>query len=232
MEFAKGVMDRNTRIGKYEKLARLSQRRDKLQQAQADKARIQQKLEKARRSVKTAKDRWQSWSLEDKRSFIHVATESITLEEIAAGWLKISVQWSSVLGGMLYDFYMWRVSGTLWSDEERDLLRKHYPTAKRVELLNMLPTRSWRAIIGVAWQLRLRRLASPDKLPIPDTMSLSDVDVFEELARVTGEDTIVLDERRVYVHVSQPSVHDTRRRSPNSRFRLPNIASAIRRAAL
>jgi hypothetical protein len=236
LEYSRGVMDVQTRTELYAKKARLIQRRDKLTQAEADKARTQERLEKARGRVKTAKDRWHSWSLEEKRSFIHVATDYITLEEIASGWLKISVQWSDVLGGLLYTFYLWRESGTLWTDEEKKILRKYYAKSKRVDLLKMLPTRSWRAISGVAWRLGLKRLAKSDPLPVSDTTSLSDREVLQMLAMEldTDELEIALEEpdNRLYVHIStRPSNDVTGMRSPNSRLRLPNIASATNCAA-
>jgi DNA invertase Pin-like site-specific DNA recombinase len=205
LKYASGVMDVETRTGLYERLARLSQRRDKLQQAQEDKARTQRKLDQARKDVKTAKERWNSWDLERKRSFIHLVTDSITLEEIASGWLRISVQWSDVLGGLLYDFYLWRDSGTLWTDEEKALLKKHYPKAKRVKLLELLPTRSWKAISMKANLLKLRRIAKSDPSPIPDNMSLSDVRVLEGLRQELTEDELSDTDGRLYVHVTQPS---------------------------
>jgi hypothetical protein len=137
-----------------------------------------------------------------------------------------------VLGGLLYEFYMWRVSGTLWSEDEVKLLRKHYPKAKRVKLLELLPTRSWKSIGQKAALSGIRRIAKSDPLPIPDTVSLSDVQVFHMLADLAGTDTIELDERRIYVHVSSRlSKGDMRTRSPSSRLRLPNVARATRRAA-
>jgi hypothetical protein len=232
-------MDIETRTGLYERKARLSQRRDKLQQSQEKKARTQRKLEKARRDVKTASERWNSWDLEEKRTFIHVATDSITLEEIAAGWLKISVQWGAVLGGLLYDFYLWRDSGIQWTDEEEAILRQHYPTAKRTDLLNMLPARSWRAINGMAWRLKLRRIAKSDPLPIPDTMSRSDVYVLLSLtnelteSEIRGEtnerfsfhteegDTIEIDRKQLYVHISQASDYDIGTRPRNCMVESP-----------
>ena len=205
LKFASGMMDANTRTGLYERLARLSQRRDKVQRAQEDRARLHRRLEQASRDVKTARDRWGSWDLARRRSFIHLITESITLEEIASGWLRITVQWSDVLGGLLYNFYLWRGSGTLWTDNEIETLRTHYPTATRVELLNLLPTRSWKAISRKAALEGVRRIAKSDPLPVPDTMSLSDVQVLEALGQELSEDEMSDTDGRLYVHVSQPS---------------------------
>ena len=97
LDYSKHVMDVKTRTGLYEKIARLSQRRDKLEQAQEQKARTQQRLEQAKKDAEYASERWAKWDLEQRRTFIHVATEYITLEEIAPGWLKICVQWSDVI---------------------------------------------------------------------------------------------------------------------------------------
>lgn len=108
LEFASGVMDRETRIGKYAKLARLNQRRDKLTTNQKEQESQQRRLEKAKKSVENAYGLWQSWNLEERQSFIHVVTNSIMLEEIAAGWLRVTIQWSAVLVDRVEECYLWR----------------------------------------------------------------------------------------------------------------------------
>ena len=210
LQFSSGVMDIETRTKLYARKARLSQRRDKLQRAQENKARAQRRLERARRNVKTAKERWHSWDLEEKRDFIQLVTESITLEEIASGWLRISVQWSEVFCGFLYDFYLWRGSGTLWSDEEIEILRQHFPTATRTALLELLASRSWKAISRKAALEGVRRSPKPDDLTIPVTMSLSDVQVLKALRQELSEEEMSNTDGRLYVHVTQPSEFDRR----------------------
>ncbi|SRR6266699_1696532 len=73
---------------------------------------------------------------------------------------------------------MWRVSGTLWSEEEVAILQKYYPNATRVKLLGMLHTRSWTAISRKAALKGIRRIAKSDPIAIPDTTSWSDQEVF------------------------------------------------------
>lgn len=210
LEFASGVMDRETRIGKYEKLARLSQRRDKLTTNQKEKERQQCRLEKAKKSVENAYGLWHSWSLEEKQSFIHVVTRFIVLEEIAAGWLRVSIQWSAILVDRVEECYIWRTSGTLWTQEEAAILKAHYPTATRVELLRLLPTRSWTAISRKASLLSkiapLRRLAASDPLLFGDTTSLTDLEVIAQygLEQCDEEDP----DKRVYWLSGQASGYD------------------------
>jgi DNA invertase Pin-like site-specific DNA recombinase len=187
LDISKHVMDVATRTGLYAKIARLSRRRDKLQQAEDNKAKMQRKREQAKKDVEYASGRWASWDLERQRGFIHLVTEYITLEEIAPGWLRIVVQWSYVLDGLQDTYYLWRVSGTLWSKQEVKILQKHYPNATRVKLLSMLPTRSWTAISRKAALKGIRRIAKSDPIAIPDTTSWSDQEVFTMLKGLLTE---------------------------------------------
>jgi hypothetical protein len=83
--------------------------------------------------------------------------------------------------------YLWRSSGSYWSENELATLQEHYPTASRNELLHLFPTRSWVAIIQKAAAKGIRRIAGSDKLDIPREMSLSDVRVQKEFALQPGE---------------------------------------------
>jgi hypothetical protein len=210
LKFSSHVMDTTTRTELYEKLARLSQRRDKLQQDEQNKARQQRQLQQAQTDVIHAYDRWQGWDLERRRSFIRLVTESITMEEIASGWLRIDVQWSAVLGGLLDHLYLWRESGTLWTAQELETLQQHYPSAMRADLLRLLPTRSWDAIRFRAMRLKLHRVAKYEPLTIPSNMSISDTAILEQLRCLMAENAVARADRRLYIHTEQPPNRDVR----------------------
>jgi hypothetical protein len=47
------------------------------------------------------------------------------------------------------------------TDEEREIIRKHYPTMERTQLQVLLPKRSWNGIRSEARRMKLRRQANP-----------------------------------------------------------------------
>jgi hypothetical protein len=123
-----------------------------------------------------------------------MVTDSITLEEIASGWLRLVIVWSPILGLVypmtsnsraVYTCYIWRQSGTSWTDEEKGVIKQHYPTTPRSELLRLLPTRSWTAIVKRAIRLKVKRLVphnhgGNDVLDIPTDTSITDLYMFKE----------------------------------------------------
>jgi len=49
--------------------------------------------------------------------------------------------------------------GTPWTDAERDIVTRHYPTMPRPQLMELLPNRSWSAITTEGRRMRLKRVA-------------------------------------------------------------------------
>ncbi|KAA1053924.1 hypothetical protein FH063_002506 [Azospirillum argentinense] len=54
------------------------------------------------------------------------------------------------------------------TDEEREIIRKNYPTLERCQLQALLPRRSWNSIRSAARRLKLRRKAEPARRWKPD----------------------------------------------------------------
>jgi hypothetical protein len=95
--------------------------------------------------------RWEAMPLESKQRFIRAATSRITLDELQTGWLKLTIEWSPLLGGDVIDeAYIWTTGGKRWTDEEDHLIREHYATAERGWLMEQLPERGWDSIVARA----------------------------------------------------------------------------------
>jgi hypothetical protein len=120
-----------------------------------------------------------------------MVTESITLEEIASGWLRLTIGWSHIMGFIspttttmqaVDVAYIWRQAGSRWSEDELSLLREHYPTMTRPELLRVFPSRSWRAIVSRAIDEHIPKqvIKRNDGLEVPTKTSLTDIAVLNE----------------------------------------------------
>lgn len=184
------VMDDNELRETYASQARLIKRRGELEQVQAHGERLARQREQAKGDIESAANQWTGWSLERRRSFIRMVTDSITLEEIASGWLRLVIVWSPIMG-FVYPLtspmraidtaYIWRRSGSQWTDEDMEVLRTGYPTLSRSELLRRLPSRSWQAIRGKAIRAGIgRQYGSHEHDGISWDTSLTDEQVLSE----------------------------------------------------
>ena len=196
------VMDDNELRETYAKQARLLKRQAGLVKAQEQKARLEREREQAKNDMQDAPSKWEKWDLEKRRQFIRLVTEAITLEEIAEGWLRLTLVWSPIMG-FIYPMegtmramdiaYLWRAAGSEWTTEEVDVLRKHYATATRGELQRMLPARSWVGIVRKSETMRragtigLSRPFSRSDLDIPPDVSLRDLEIVAQYALQPGK---------------------------------------------
>ena len=128
-------------------------------------------------------------SMESKRRFIRLVTTRVTLDKVATGWFRFTVEWSPVLGGDLIDeAYIWSSGvGTEWTKEDEQIVRKHYLTASRQWLMKQLPDRSWGSICskGQAIHTQPREKPASPARSIPERnrlrmFSLNDWQVMQE----------------------------------------------------
>lgn len=190
------VMDDTTLKEHFASKARLVARIAKLEQAQKDADRRKRQQEQAKRDIGQANDKWATWSLEERHAFVRLVTDSIILEELANGWLRLTVVWSPLMGFLslptsntrvVDTLYLWRPSGSTWSEDEKAILREYYSTATVDSLLHMLPTRSWLALKGKANKSGIYREAPIVPSSIPENVSLSDLRVVKEFAIQPGK---------------------------------------------
>ncbi len=181
----------------YAKQDRLLKRIAGLEQALEHRDSLERELKQACSDLEQASEKWGCWSIEKRRQFIRLVTDSITLEEIADGWLRLSLVWSPIMGFILplesstraSDVaYIWRSNGSLWTQEARDTLREQYSTATRGELQRMFPTRSYNAIAIKAASLGLSRpTTSHYDIALTRDTSLSDQAIVSEYMLEPGK---------------------------------------------
>jgi Recombinase len=163
----------------------LTDRKAEIEYQDANKERIAEEQRQAKEDIKTAQTMYAKWPMDRKRRLIHIVTDAITLEEIADGWLRLTIYWSELVGGMIEHCYIWRTNGSEWTQEELDILREHYPTASKDDVLRYLPKRSWNAIMRKAITSTPKLQRSPQyetRSRIPNDISLTDVEVMKRYA--------------------------------------------------
>lgn len=103
------VMDASDRGYLYGQLAKWRDRRAKIERAHEEQARIQAEMRQAASDICRARSLWPKWTLEKRRRFIQLVTQSITLEELADGWLRLTVVWNSLLCDKSQQCFIWRL---------------------------------------------------------------------------------------------------------------------------
>jgi hypothetical protein len=147
---------------------------------QAEK--VKQDLEEGQGLLVDAPEQWYKWTLEKKQRLIKLATESITLDQIAEGWFSLKIEWSPYLGFNFVDTaYIWHQSGrgSSWSGEENEILRKYYPIEPRDTIVARMPNRTWGSICTQAGVLKIARIRRVHDQPINMNMSIIDKQVLD-----------------------------------------------------
>jgi DNA invertase Pin-like site-specific DNA recombinase len=77
---------------------RLIKRKAELEHAKANEERIASQRTQATQDLEKGPDKWSSWDLEKRRSFIRLVTDTITLEKIDNNTLRVTIVWSPLIG--------------------------------------------------------------------------------------------------------------------------------------
>ncbi len=181
LRVASKSMDDETLDSTYATLASMRQRKVRLERVQEQETRLRAELEQARRDIPNAANKWEGWPLERRRRFVHLVTQSITLEMLAPGWLRLTIEWCPLVDVSSVDTcYLRRPSGEHWTEQGLQTIRELYPTASRMALLRMFPHRSWDAIRQAAKRLHVRRSDIPNDTGLPVSVSLVDMRIAQE----------------------------------------------------
>jgi DNA invertase Pin-like site-specific DNA recombinase len=92
---------------------------------------------------------WPTFDLEQRQRAFSLLINRIEVEVVSPHWLRLSIDWLDAVCPRIDIAYLWKVSpsrGDTLSEEEEATLREYYPYATRLEVLQRLPDRTWRAL--------------------------------------------------------------------------------------
>lgn len=166
----------------YEKLRRLRVQLADLEKKQAKKRVSDEEMREAAHDVASLPESWQEMKLERKRRFISLVTEAIELETLTERWLRLRITWTPYFQHSVIDecYIFQHYAGKTWSDEEKAIVREHYPTASRAWLLEKLPARSWQSMTQQASKMSLPRTKRCNETDLPMNMSLTDKRIMDK----------------------------------------------------
>ena len=167
------IARRRVKEGKLETVK--AQLTEKLQQrSDEDKPKgrspqVARKFEEFHVELQILKQVWHKKPIGRKQEFINTLVEKAVLVMESAHWLRLDIYW----GYPVWTpdrIYIHRTRGKtpFWTDEEKAILAKLYPTAPAEDILMQLPYKSWASIRSLAFQLGIKReVFGKNTLPLP-----------------------------------------------------------------
>jgi len=103
---------------------------------------------------------WQKLPFEKKQRAFNILINRIEIEIVSMHWLRLTIDWLDAICPRLDIAYIWKAGGSradAFSEEERNIIRQYYYDAPKIELLKLMPKRSWGTIRVEAARLEVRR---------------------------------------------------------------------------
>ena len=113
---------------------------------------------------------WPTLDLDQKQRAFKLLINRIEVEGVSPHWIRLSIDWLDAISPRLDIAYLWKAmpgrgGAYKLSEEEREILRRHYPRTPRLELLKLLPDRTWNYIRDQAQAMQVcREMPAKDDL--------------------------------------------------------------------
>jgi Resolvase, N terminal domain len=101
---------------------------------------------------------WPKYSIDRRIALINFLVKEVVVDVMAPHWIHLQVLWLHEKWGR-EEMYYCRAKGSNnnWSEEDRAILREHYPTSPRQRVMALLPSRGWASIRAEAKKSGIRR---------------------------------------------------------------------------
>jgi hypothetical protein len=137
------------------------------------------------------RDAGQCWhevvSPEEMPMLVDTFIDKVVIDPATSHFYKMLIHWCDPEWG-IDELVCYRDSNAsvLWTENELALLKEHYETASREELLHMFPTRAYTSLVFQATKLGISRPRHDPTENIPRTFSLLDWQIMQQYS-VTEE---------------------------------------------
>ena len=137
-----------------------------------------------------------------QKEFINLTVTATFLHVVAPHWIQLDIAWSHPQW-TAQRLYIQRPYGPrpIWTEEEQEILIAHYPSATKLELLQMFPAKNWIAIAKKGSLMRIHRDAQRP-VTVPAHLSWFDLQFMQEQGiaipaacqRLVNEETVIVRE--------------------------------------
>jgi len=103
---------------------------------------------------------WPTFDLDQRQRAFSLLTNRIEVEVVSPHWLRLSIDWLDAVCPRVDIAYIWKASpgrSGKFSDDEKDIIRQHYPRTHYMEILKLLPNRTWQSIQGQTSLIGMKR---------------------------------------------------------------------------
>ncbi|MEO8956132.1 MAG: hypothetical protein ABI396_13360, partial [Ktedonobacteraceae bacterium] len=103
---------------------------------------------------------WPTFDLAQRQRAFSLLINRIEIEVVSPHWIRLSIDWLDAVCPRLDIAYIWKASpsrGAKFSDEEKAIIRQHYPRTSYMEILELLPGRTWQSIQGQTALMGIKR---------------------------------------------------------------------------
>lgn len=93
---------------------------------------------------------WPEYDFEKRRTLINFAIREVVIDSMSTHWLRIQVLWLHEGWGREEMFYhRRRGKNKEWTGEEKKILAEYYLSLPTVQLMALLPDRTWKSILSL-----------------------------------------------------------------------------------
>ena len=119
-----------------------------------------EEIEKLHRLLGNFDKVWAEFSFEEKQRAFNILINRIEIEVVSMHWLRLTIDWLDAICPRLDIAYIWKAHSSrmgVFTEEEDTIIRQYYPDAPKIEILKLLPTRSWGSIRQEGSVLEVKR---------------------------------------------------------------------------
>jgi hypothetical protein len=94
---------------------------------------------------------WPSFDLLQRQRAFSLLINRIEIEVVSPHWLRLSIDWLDAVCPRIDIAYIWKVTpgrSGKFSEEEKAIMKEYYPRTRYLDILKLLPNRTWQAIRG------------------------------------------------------------------------------------
>ena len=124
---------------------------------------------------------WHTKPLAVRAEFVNLFITQVAFTVVAPHWVKLEMYWRHPLWG-IDTLYLYRNKGMHpeWTEAEREIVKALYPSAPREEILQLLPTKTWRSIRSEALRLGVTRVVAKEKGTVLSTLTWLDIEFMRQ----------------------------------------------------
>ncbi len=116
---------------------------------------------------------WPTFDLDQRQRAFKLLINRIEVEVVSPHWIRLSIDWLDAISPRLDIAYLWKAMPSgygiyRFDEEEKDILKQHYPRSPRLEILKRLPNRTWHSIQHQAELMHVKR-----EIPSADDLCLT-----------------------------------------------------------